>query len=122
MLPTINTWGDLLAVDKWQYSRGRNCEPGHIVAVVSPVDAKNWIAKRIIGMPGDIVCMDPSETPETYLQVPSGHVWVTGDNLEHSLDSRAYGPVPMALIRGRVFARLWPSPRIFSGIRSQKEE
>ncbi|KAJ9529668.1 hypothetical protein QJQ45_014404, partial [Haematococcus lacustris] len=35
-------------------------------------------------------------------QVPVGHVWIQGDNLLHSLDSRMYGPVPAALLRGRV--------------------
>ncbi|KAJ9529817.1 hypothetical protein QJQ45_022213 [Haematococcus lacustris] len=35
-------------------------------------------------------------------QVPVGHVWIQGDNLLHSLDSRVYGPVPAALLRGRV--------------------
>ncbi|KAJ3594047.1 hypothetical protein NHX12_006379 [Muraenolepis orangiensis] len=40
--------------------------------------------------------------------VPLGHVWLEGDNLKNSSDSRAYGPVPYALIRGRVCMKLWP--------------
>jgi len=36
------------------------------------------------------------------LQVPPGHVWLEGDNPKESLDSRYYGPVPLALIQGRV--------------------
>lgn len=35
------------------------------------------------------------------IQVPEGHVWVEGDNLSWSRDSRFFGPVPMALIQGR---------------------
>lgn len=35
-------------------------------------------------------------------QVPKGHVWLEGDNLRNSSDSRSYGPIPYALIRGRV--------------------
>jgi signal peptidase I len=41
-------------------------------------------------------------------QVPRGHVWLQGDNLHNSTDSRHYGPVPYALLRGRVFAKVWP--------------
>lgn len=35
------------------------------------------------------------------IQVPEGHVWLEGDNMGWSRDSRFYGPVPMALIAGR---------------------
>ncbi|XP_061621984.1 mitochondrial inner membrane protease subunit 1 isoform X1 [Phyllopteryx taeniolatus] len=41
-------------------------------------------------------------------EVPKGHVWLEGDNLTNSTDSRSYGPVPYALIRGRVCLKLWP--------------
>lgn len=34
-------------------------------------------------------------------QVPPGHIWLEGDNLIVSRDSREYGPVPLALVRGR---------------------
>lgn len=40
------------------------------------------------------------------LQVPRGHVWLQGDNLLHSLDSRVYGPVPLALVRGKVMCQV----------------
>ncbi|GFH17204.1 mitochondrial inner membrane protease subunit [Haematococcus lacustris] len=40
--------------------------------------------------------------------VPVGHVWIQGDNLLHSLDSRVYGPVPAALLRGRVLYQAGP--------------
>ena len=47
------------------------------------------------------------------VQVPQGHVWLQGDNPLNSTDSRHYGPVPYALLRGRVFLKVqthWPSP------------
>jgi inner membrane protease subunit 1 len=43
-------------------------------------------------------------------QVPKGHMWVTGDNLPHSVDSRRYGPIPLAMVNGKILAkaeRLW---------------
>lgn len=40
--------------------------------------------------------------------VPRGHVWVEGDNVENSTDSRTYGPIPMGLIQSRILIRLWP--------------
>ena len=43
-----------------------------------------------------------------YVTVPDGHVWLQGDNERNSTDSRDYGPVPMEMLRGRVFAKVWP--------------
>lgn len=47
----------------------------------------------------------PSSAPK---QVPQGHCWITGDNLESSRDSRTFGPLPLALVRGKVLAKIWP--------------
>ena len=41
-----------------------------------------------------------------FVKVPKGHVWLTGDNMSNSTDSRTYGPVPHALIKGKVFVRV----------------
>nr|CDI52276.1 related to IMP1-protease, mitochondrial [Melanopsichium pennsylvanicum 4] len=46
-----------------------------------------------------------------YVTVPLGHVWLAGDNMGNSTDSRHYGPVPLGMVRGKVLARVWPSPR-----------
>jgi mitochondrial inner membrane protease subunit 1 len=40
------------------------------------------------------------------IKVPRGHVWLTGDNLANSIDSRDYGAVPEATLRGRILARV----------------
>lgn len=44
--------------------------------------------------------------------VPKGHVWIEGDNVENSSDSRYYGPIPQGLIKSRAVLRLWPFTEI----------
>ena len=56
----------------------------------------------------------PPSPPHLTSQVPPGHVWLQGDNLLHSLDSREYGAVPMGLLRGRV---LW---QVGAGLRGRR--
>ncbi len=41
-------------------------------------------------------------------KVPEGHCWLVGDNLPASRDSRTFGPVPLALIKGKVIAKMLP--------------
>ncbi|XP_059211986.1 mitochondrial inner membrane protease subunit 1 [Centropristis striata] len=82
---------------------------GDIVIAKSPSDPKINICKRVIGLEGDKVCTSsPSDLFKAHTYVPKGHVWLEGDNLRNSTDSRNYGPVPYALIRGRVCLKLWP--------------
>lgn len=49
-----------------------------------------------------------AEVKEEMIRVPEGHCWVAGDNLDWSRDSRVFGPVPLALVKGKVVALLWP--------------
>lgn len=42
------------------------------------------------------------EFENKFIRVPKGHVWVTGDNPNFSVDSRSYGFVPIGLIEGKV--------------------
>ncbi|GAA5977336.1 hypothetical protein JCM5350_002433 [Sporobolomyces pararoseus] len=86
---------------------------GNLVTAISPLDPSHQVLKRVIGLPGDTVCVDPSGERgrvEEWCKVPSGHVWLAGDNTSNSTDSRDYGPVPIAMIRGRVLAKIWPNP------------
>ena len=39
-------------------------------------------------------------------RVPRGHVWLEGDNLANSTDSRRYGVVPESMIEGRCIFRV----------------
>ncbi|XP_061670286.1 mitochondrial inner membrane protease subunit 1 isoform X6 [Syngnathoides biaculeatus] len=78
-------------------------QKGDIVIAKSLFDPNMNVCKRVIGLEGDKVYMSgPSNLFKTQTYVPKGHVWLEGDNLGNSTDSRSYGPVPYALIRGRV--------------------
>ena len=44
--------------------------------------------------------------------MPEGHCWLAGDNVPWSRDSRDYGPLPLALIKGKVVARIAPLGQI----------
>lgn len=50
-------------------------------------------------------------------QVPEGHCWIAGDNLQHSRDSRTFGPLPMALIKGKAIARFDPWWKLWAPIK-----
>ncbi|BFZ63896.1 hypothetical protein YB2330_005033 [Saitoella coloradoensis] len=125
--------GDMLVINKWHYMYGRNIRIGDIIVVKSPDDPGVRMAKTVIGMGGDLVCMDPSRNMREYLRVPPGHVWVTGmecfllfgtvsdecltgNNLSNSWDSRQMGPIPLALVLGKATHKLsfvklqWPEP------------
>jgi len=113
MLPTFAVQGELVIEDHITYRLfPDSLARGDLIIAKSPIDPDNTvICKRIIGLPGDIVCVDPTGeyAPSTeHLLVPKGHVWVAGDNASLSRDSRTYGPLPKGLILGRIIARIWP--------------
>jgi inner membrane protease subunit 1 len=111
-----------------RHRHGKNIQVGDVVVFENPVFLRERAIKRVIGMPGDYVVRDPAQSPTvggapvvpaapapaagittaaaareepTMVQVPEGHVWLAGDNLSYSRDSRFYGPLPMALIQGK---------------------
>ncbi|RKO91280.1 peptidase S24/S26A/S26B/S26C [Blyttiomyces helicus] len=107
MLPTFNSIGDFVLVEHVSW-RLRRVDVGDVVVAVSPTGPGKTICKRVLGMPGDRICIDPTVADRRFLTVPPGHVWLQGDNFSNSTDSRAYGPVPMGLLRGRVLCKVWP--------------
>lgn len=130
MLPTLHSMSDYVHVLKL-YRLGNGIEMGDCVVAVKPSDPNHRVCKRITGMPGDSVLVDPSSSsPLTnseseaarhegfnrFVTIPAGHVWCTGDNLCHSLDSRSYSVMPMGLITGKIVAANSMSTSIFDNL------
>jgi len=97
------------------------------------------LIKRVVGLPGEsisfidgAVYVDGKRLDESYLSdgtvtssanapnkctteapcvVPSGQVWVMGDNRSDSKDSRYFGSVDQSTIVGRAFVTVWPLGR-----------
>jgi len=108
MLPTFEVLGDWMLVSRL-YRRGRGIEVGDIVTFDSVAEPGERVIKRVLGLEGDYVMMDtPGTGSDEMIQVPPGHCWVVGDNLPYSRDSRHLGPIPMALIKGKVIAKIMP--------------
>ncbi|KZL82054.1 mitochondrial inner membrane protease subunit [Colletotrichum incanum] len=108
MLPTFEVAGEYLLTNR-RYRYGRDVTVGDLVHYKIPIFPKSDGIKRVLGMPGDYVLLDsPDSQRNQMIQVPQGHCWLVGDNLESSRDSRMYGPVPLALIRGKVVAKPLP--------------
>ncbi|KIY45358.1 LexA/Signal peptidase, partial [Fistulina hepatica ATCC 64428] len=110
MLPTIGVSGEIVIESRLGYPFSeKRLFRGDLVTACKPMDPQRIVCKRILGLPGDVVCVDPTGeyAPSTeHIIIPQGHVWLAGDNAPYSIDSRSYGPVPIALIRGKLVARV----------------
>ncbi|KAL6554348.1 hypothetical protein OROMI_020021 [Orobanche minor] len=110
MLPTLNFTGDVLLVEKLSHRLGK-VSPGDVVLVRSPENPRKTITKRVVGVEGEKVTflVDPSRSYRSHsIVVPKGHVWIQGDNIFASNDSRHFGSIPYGLILGKVSFRVWP--------------
>lgn len=117
MLPNLAETGEVVVEDCLTY-KFSPIQRGDLVTLKSPLDPSRIICKRVLGLPGDIVCVDPTGqlAPSTqHVIVPKGHIWIMGDNATHSRDSREYGPVPIALVQARLAYRV--SLASFSNLR-----
>lgn len=116
MLPTVASSGDWLLISKY-YRRGREVRVGDVVSYKLPLKPGENGVKRVVGLSGDFVEVREAVVEEgedgrkvmgsrpRCLQVPQGHCWVVGDNLAWSRDSRIFGPLPLALVTGKVIAK-----------------
>lgn len=116
MTPTFNALGDMVLISKY-YRRGRSIQVGDVVSFAHPIETDARAIKRVIGLAGDFVVRDMPVAVEggelvggrgVMVQVPEGHCWVEGDNLKYSRDSRMFGPLPLALVKGKVVVRFSP--------------
>eukprot|EP00842_Homolaphlyctis_polyrhiza_P007041 jgi/Hompol1/926/HPOL_005460-RA len=122
MLPTLNIAGDVVLTERISWYFLRRISFGDVVLCDSPIDPTRTVCKRVMGLPGDLVCKDPTEAEPEWIVVPKGTVWLLGDNLPNSNDSRLYGPVPMGLLRGHVLMRLYPRLEFMTNLRSDVTE
>lgn len=128
MAPGIHD-GDRILVDHLSYVF-QEVNRGDIVVLQYPLDPSLDYIKRVIGVPGDrveirggSVFVNGERLDEPYVSeqdprarcsvvVDPEHYFVLGDNRAHSSDSREFGQVPRANLRGKVDVRIWPPERI----------
>lgn len=136
MLPTMNVSNEIVMEDTLSPRLSSSwINRGHLVSLLSPLEPTRPVCKRVIGLPGDTICVYPDkasmyrsaalsggkdyerqndvpvEKEPQHVIVPEGHIWISGDNIPFSRDSSVYGPVPIALVRGKIFARVRPHDR-----------
>ena len=134
MAPTFGT-SDYLIIDEISYNLGHQYARGDVVTFKSPPEPKKYYIKRIIGLPGETVKISGSkvtiinkENPDGFVldepyithqsnnnlevTIEQGHYFVMGDNRSGSYDSRAWGTVPKANIRGVALLRLLPLSKL----------
>mmetsp|Transcript_12615 Transcript_12615/g.41362 ORF Transcript_12615/g.41362 Transcript_12615/m.41362 type:complete len:148 (-) Transcript_12615:109-552(-) len=100
---------DWVLVDRGFAGRSPAWGRNDVVVVRSPSDRRRVLFTRLRHFEGEYVRVRTSTGFDKLLVVPRGHCWIEGDS--PNADSRILGPLPNALIEGRVRARVWPPDR-----------
>jgi signal peptidase I len=125
MEPNLHT-DQRLVVEKLSY-RFHGPRRFDVVVLRLPSQGEELLIKRVVGLPGETVEMrsgqvyingepldeqfvsgDTRPGGQGSVTVPPLHVYVLGDNRNHSNDSRSFGPVPIENIVGRAWLSYWP--------------
>ena len=101
MSPLLNP-GELVFISQGNYER-RQPQRGEVVAVRPASLGGRAFVKRIVGLPHDQVTVG-----ERQWQLQAEQFFLLGDQPEHSMDSRIFGPVTREELIGPVRLRLWP--------------
>ncbi len=127
MLPTLQI-GDHILVNKFEYHFWP-IRRGDIIVFKFPQDESRDFIKRVIGLPGETVeirgkevLVDGKPLKEPYavfsdgafgrqmererigpIVVPPHHLFMMGDNRDHSMDSRFWGFLDESKVKGKAF-------------------
>jgi signal peptidase I len=127
MQPTLND-GEYMIINRLAYKLG-SPSIGDIIVFHPPRDLAEEYIKRVIGLPGDRVVVSrgrvivndlPLDEPyiaappayEGSWTVPSGSLFVLGDNRNNSSDSHSWGSVKVDEVIGRAVFVYWPPSRV----------
>jgi signal peptidase I len=129
MEPNLHT-DQRLVVEKVSY-RFHGPQRFDIVVLKLPSQGDELLIKRVVGLPGETVEMrdgrvyingEPLDEPfvdvdtrpgrKGEVAVPPLHIYVLGDNRNHSNDSRSFGPVPIENVVGRAWVSYWPPEEV----------
>lgn len=125
MNPTLQH-GEYVLVSRLAYKTGAP-ERGDIIVFSFPMDQKQDLIKRVIGLPGETieirsgeVLVNGAKLDEPYIAqspvyngtwtVGEGQLFVLGDNRNDSKDSHQWGLLPIENVIGKALLIYWPPP------------
>ena len=121
--------GDIVFMTRFDFLFGATPSRGDVVLCRFPLRRDDYI-KRVVGLPGEHVCLDGRETyidgrkiSEPYVSgdaddfeydLGDDQYLMLGDNRTESYDSRMpdMGPIHLSDMKGRVRMIVWPVSRI----------